>query len=481
MLQMAFLFSPATVRSWRAACVAAAVLLMTTVFGLTAAVEAASLPAGPVPISEYSKTDPAGRSLLLRWHKVKDDVAYELQLTARGKVFWSDKRIYVNGYHVVLPGDFQEKSFQWQVRVLDYDGNPVTEFSDPQKVIVNPQVQTDVYPLPLNGRNLLELGESEAAAGQEREHGAVVPVRGRGIPEGLETPELYPYHAGTTLVYPVYKWVPVSGADHYEVEVLRDLPVSNAAEAAPEKVAERLYTDHFDVYDDTPRISYWPMYWRVRALDKSGRPLGVFSPPQRFAANPMDKYAVGTLGDSITHGGGSVSGAPSDWEYDYQFYLKFDTINLGRSGDTSAEIVARFDHDVLPFQPRYLLIMAGINSLRGDVPASSVIADLEALRQKCLANDIRPVFLTVLPLNPDNIRKVIGQETAPDWQEKLARVNQYIRTQPHIDLYTKFAEGQPLPSSLSVDGLHPGVEGKQRIAAAINEQWDAVVSQYEKN
>ena len=80
-------------------------------------------------------------------------------------------------------------------------------------------------------------------------------------------------------------------------------------------------------------------------------------------------------------------------------------------------------------------------------------------------------------MNPDNIRQVIGQETAPDWQEKWAQVNRYIRTQPHIDLSTKFTEGKPLPTSLSVDGLHPGVEGKRRIAEAINEQWNAVTGQ----
>ena len=493
---MSIFFPPARVRPWCAACGAALILALAPLFGTGPAAPdgrtapsfgwfrgkslpvaaAAALPAGPVPISEYGKADSAGRSLLLRWHKVRDDVAYELRLSARGKVFYTG-RFYVNGAHLVLPADFREKSFMWQVRVLAYDGSPATEFSRPRKALVDGKTQAPVYPLPLNGRNLLEAGAREAAEGLRREHGALVPAREQGVPAGVEAPEVYPYQRGTTVLYPVYKWVHVDGADHYEVEILRDLPVAADREASAEKVIDRLYTTHFDAYDDMPRVSWSPMYWRVRALDKEGRPLGVFSPPQRFTVNPLDHYDVATLGDSITHGGGSVSGAPSDWEYDYQCYLDFDTVNLGRSGDTSADILARFDRDVLPFRPRYVLIMAGTNSLRGAVPASSVIADLEALRRKCAAHGIRPVFLTLLPLNPDNIRQVIGQETAPDWQEKWAQVNRYIRTQPHIDLSTKFTEGKPLPTSLSVDGLHPGVEGKRRIAEAINEQWNAVTGQ----
>ena len=63
------------------------------------------------------------------------------------------------------------------------------------------------------------------------------------------------------------------------------------------------------------------------------------------------------------HGGGAVSYSPGDWEYDYQSYLHFDTVNIGKSGDTSASMLKRFDQDVLPLHLRYLIIMGGTNSL----------------------------------------------------------------------------------------------------------------------
>ncbi len=256
---MSIFFPPARVRPWCAACGAALILALAPLFGTGPSAPggrtapsfgwfrgkslpvaaAAALPAGPVPISEYGKADSAGRSLLLRWHKVRDDVAYELRLSARGKVFYTG-RFYVNGAHLVLPADFREKSFTWQVRVLAYDGSPATEFSRPRKALVDGKTQAPVYPLPLNGRNLLEAGAREAAEGLRREHGALVPAREQGVPAGVEAPEVYPYQRGTTVLYPVYKWVHVDGADHYEVEILRDLPVSADREASAEKVIDRL-------------------------------------------------------------------------------------------------------------------------------------------------------------------------------------------------------------------------------------------------
>ena len=89
--------------------------------GGTAAAAPVTLMPAPVPISDYPKSDPAGLNLFLRWHKVRDDVAYELRLMQDGKVFFSSQHIYVNGYNVILPADFKGNSFEWQVRALNLD------------------------------------------------------------------------------------------------------------------------------------------------------------------------------------------------------------------------------------------------------------------------------------------------------------------------------------------------------------------------
>lgn len=56
-------------------------------------------------------------------------------------------------------------------------------------------------------------------------------------------------------------------------------------------------------------------------------------------------------------------------------------VNLAQSGDTSTMTKDRFEADVLPFRPKYLLILMGSNSLRNGLGADVVISDMEEVRK----------------------------------------------------------------------------------------------------
>ena len=87
-----------------------------------------------------------------------------------------------------------------------------------------------------------------------------------------------------------------------------------------------------------------PFYWRVLALDGAGNPIGGYSDALPFELDPAaEQGVVAIFGDSISHGGGSISYSPTDWDFSYASYLMFPTINLAQSGDTSAMGVERFD------------------------------------------------------------------------------------------------------------------------------------------
>ena len=381
---------------------------------------------------------------MLTWSKVEGAVAYELELLTKPPenpdnpessptCFFSTNAIYVNGFNADLSEYFNGESFYWRVRGLDVDGNPIGPFSDAEKVYIDWQQDVIQKPVPTS---------------------------------------IFNQSAGATLLYPVYAWIPITGAEKYEVEILDDLPENpNGADPSIHRIDSAIAIG-FDYYDKNPRISEKPFYWRVRGLDHNGNPVGVYSDAGRFSVNPNMHVAVATYGDSITHGGGSISYSPADWEYSYQHYLDFPSINLGKSGDTSRTMVERFEQDVLPFKPQYLIILAGTNSLRGGEEAVNVIEDLKVLKEKCLANNIQPVFLTLPPINPDNIKKVFDESTVPDWREQMQFVNDFIRTQVHIDIADEmeYTNGI-LPSELAVDGLHLDIEGKKKIAATVNANW----------
>lgn len=392
----------------------------------------------PQILSHYTAENPASLHPTLRWDKVLGAVAYEIEIDVPNAAPIHDAHIFVAGYNAALPANTPKGDVTWRVRALNFDNQPITAYSPAETMYVDPAVQTPLYPEPLSHFNTGN---------------------------------------GTALLYPVYNWVPVHNAATYDVEILTDANVRPDEPAADSQVMGRGVSHWFDWYDDSPRISTQLLYWRVRALDKNGQPLGVFCPPQPMSINPDKPYTVGTLGDSISHGGGDLSYSPSDWEYSYQYYLDFDTINLSDSGDTSQMTLDRFDRDVLPFHLRYLIIMTGSNSLRGWTSADEVISNLASIEEKCRENGIQPVFLTLPPLNPENIKRAFNEPTAENWRERFQKVNEWIRRQPHIDLATKIPEDHDLPYELGIDGIHLNSRGKQLMAEAINEQWASITGQ----
>lgn len=398
----------------------------------------------PSGTRRYLSSHPATRYPFFTWTVVEGAVSYELELlteppenpngTELSKFrLWSTREVYKNGYIADLAW-FEGTSIYWRVRALDYYGKPLGVFSDAQQVYVNTSIVGQLKP-PLT-----------------------VDFNGNGQPVPL---------------YPVYAWIPVPGAVSYEVELCSQPPENpNGTKPSRYRIWHRTGPG-YDIYDDTPRNQPGTYYWRVRGLDAENNPVGVYSDTGKFTVDlTIGNYAA-CFGDSITHGGGAISYSPSDLEYDYETYLNFSAVNLGRSGDTTDGMVKRFISDVVPFQPRYLLILGGTNSIRGGITGQQVVRELAELRSLCEEYSIRPIFLTLPPINPEMLKQAFGEGTAPRWQEEMAVVNQFIRQQKYYIDIEPFLRNQYglLPERYAVDGLHPDIEAKKIMGKVINENW----------
>ena len=80
--------------------------------------------------------------------------------------------------------------------------------------------------------------------------------------------------------------------------------------------------------------------------------------------------------------------------YDWQHYSGLKIRNLGYSGNTVSDMLARFNDDVLAFKPEILVIMGGINDLRAGTKGVEVIQGLNRIKYKCSFYNITPVFVT---------------------------------------------------------------------------------------
>ena len=145
--------------------------------------------------------------------------------------------------------------------------------------------------------------------------------------------------------------------------------------------------------------------------------------------------------------------------------------NLGHSGDTTAEMLARFDRDVLPFSPRVLIIMGGVNDFRAGIYGAESVRNLAALREKCKAHGITPIFLTATPIRPAMMTARMTIQTPPsDWWAHRDYINNWVMQQEYsIDVSTVLSdeEGQ-LEADYTTDGLHPDLAGKKYIGERVD-------------
>lgn len=387
---------------------------------------------GPLPVKEVTSQP------VLQWTGVPDAVMYELDIAktadfAANQIIFHSTTVYAAGFQPDLGAWLGEKLF-YRTRALDYEKKPLSEWTAPVTITVKSLHSFQSF------RPVITTQWSKV----------------------------------TPILYPVYAWIPVRGADRYKVELYQIIGAGPAA--STERKSKLVQTREVpgsqtaDVYDETPRIGTFS--WRVQAIAKNGQPIGQFSDLEEFTLRPAPRsFALGIFGDSIMHGGGAISNAPSDFAYSLHAYLSVPALNLARSGDTSAASVERFERDVLPFAPRMLIIMTGTNSLRGGTKADEVASELAQLAAKCRKNKIVPVFLTLPPINPDRIQQIFHESSAPGWQAEMQKVNRYIlENLPHLDIAPLFIDNRGMIAPYwATDGLHLDAKAKKVIGKLINQ------------
>ena len=403
-------------------------------------------PPQPVSIYHYDDANPASLMPFFVWHTVPNAVCYEFELLdappeveggiAPSKIHHLDgtQKIYTNGYQADLRPFANKKELYWRARALGLNHEPIGEFCKAEKIIVDATKPFPNCPI-INNFDFMDY-----------------------LPQPI-------YH--------VFDWIPLHEAAKYEVEMLIHPPeVENNVEPSADSVWRMISDDVSSLYDEYGRPYAGVYYWRVRGLDENNNPVGTWSNSEKFIVEDYTQgVEVAVLGDSISHGGGAVSYSPRALQYSYETYIDFPVVNISRSGDTSRTTLDRFNQDVLQVKPKNLIISTGANCLRDTrISAEDVIADLAGINKLCLQNDIRPIFLTLMPINPANLQKAFHTPTDPDWHAKLLKINDYIKRQEFfIDIEPYFYDAQGTMSrDFSVDGIHPDIRGKMLIGEVIS-------------
>lgn len=164
-------------------------------------------------------------------------------------------------------------------------------------------------------------------------------------------------------------------------------------------------------------------------------------------------YAV-FIGDSIT----------ANWNLDAAF-PGVNVVNAGVGGQTSTQILARFDADVIARHPQVVVIEAGTNDLYYDqLPQSVTEANITEMVTMARANGIQPILASTVPVSPAWYATRDPQRVTAlnDWLRSFA-TDQGV---PFLDYYS--ALDGPAHDTLTVDGLHPNAAGYERMISVVD-------------
>ena len=157
------------------------------------------------------------------------------------------------------------------------------------------------------------------------------------------------------------------------------------------------------------------------------------------------------MGNSIT----------DNWAYFHpDFFSSHNYCGRGIGGQTSAQMLVRFNDDVIDLHPKAVVIMAGTNDVAHNeywVSPERVVDNIVAMCNQAQANGIVPIISSIPPCSEFPWRKEIENpgQTIVDINKSLkayADANGIVYLDYHSALTD---ENLGLPKTLSDDGCHP--------------------------
>lgn len=194
----------------------------------------------------------------------------------------------------------------------------------------------------------------------------------------------------------------------------------------------------------------------------------------------FSKNSIVLLGDSITAlNGYTDSGtsirAQSEGYFNWCNIFMNQTFNVvmnsGHSSKRTDEIYHFIDTDVIPYNPEYCLVMAGINDLLQSIPTATITSNLQAIYTKLLNANIQIIVCPILPCGGITVAGGIASQAAVNrWIKNYALANNGVY---YIDIDKYFVDGStgnPLSGYCYDTVTHPNTKGAYYLGKALYER-----------
>jgi lysophospholipase L1-like esterase len=211
-------------------------------------------------------------------------------------------------------------------------------------------------------------------------------------------------------------------------------------------------------------------------------------PTGHYQKSIADPASVVFIGDSITYDWGTGQMGPEFAEHP-------NWVDKGVSGQNSAQVLARFQTDVIDLHPEIVHILVGTNDVYpgwtlGPSPSNSIdsVANVEAMVRMARDSGIHVILATIPPWACRASNCVLAV-TADPTLSRYDRINtwnawieQYALSQgiPVADYHSALlaADGQRYVPDMTLDGVHPSEAGYVVMTPMVENIINAISSIY---
>jgi len=147
-----------------------------------------------------------------------------------------------------------------------------------------------------------------------------------------------------------------------------------------------------------------------------------------------------------------------------EFFTENNYLGRGISGQVTAQMLARFQADVVDLKPKVIVILAGTNDIALNmqyIELENIAQNIFSMCEVAKAHKIKVILCSVLPCAQYGWRKEIGDPSG-----KIMALNDMIKAYAaknkitYVDFHSAMKdEHNGLPKNLSGDGCHPTLEG----------------------
>ena len=206
-----------------------------------------------------------------------------------------------------------------------------------------------------------------------------------------------------------------------------------------------------------------------------------YNPDYTLVPTPVKRVYSGPdailMGDSISDfwDDSAMGGHPS-------FFAENRYVSKGIAGQTTAQMLARFQSDVVDNDPGCVAICAGTNDIAGNDnggvsrPNDYILGYIRAMAEMAEQNNIPVIICSLLPANfyswNTNVHPADIIVELNGMLKQMAAEKNYV----FVDYWTPLADDQKgLPSSYSGDRVHPNSDGYTVMESIIKPAIDKIL------